>query len=292
MTSDAADREKKLANAVGLVFAQAIAAFVDARIAAHEQSVKAMIDKAQCDMIDYTAAVMASHVDAMHPKPPAAEPPAIEHKPNCRTRCVYWPKPFDACLEHPDGHTCDCGASDPKAGDDVCPIGCPNAHAERCVVHRPSDPKACAVPARLDSDRTAKGKTILTAPVMGENGPSRWPGNASSHIDTETGVRTSLAPDREAPKPPIPDRITLYWARSQLGGVHIDTHGGEWNAQPLVPFEVVQSSALTEALDVLRLATNLGATCPNLPGSGECAHDFCLMVRRALALLARHGVKS
>jgi len=34
-----------------------------------------------------------------------------ECKPTCASRCVYWPKPFDACLEHPQGHACDCGAS-------------------------------------------------------------------------------------------------------------------------------------------------------------------------------------
>ena len=49
-----------------------------------------------------------------------------------------------------------------------------------------------AVPARLDPDGTATGKTILTAPVVGHNGPVPWPGSASAHIDTTTGKRTPI----------------------------------------------------------------------------------------------------
>lgn len=46
--------------------------------------------------------------------------------------------------------------------------------------------------ARLDPEGTAKGKTILTAPIVGQNGPAVWPGHQRTHVDTETGVRTPL----------------------------------------------------------------------------------------------------
>lgn len=48
------------------------------------------------------------------------------------------------------------------------------------------------LPARLDPDGTAKGKTILTAPQVGANGPIPWPGQERTHVDTETGTRTPL----------------------------------------------------------------------------------------------------
>jgi Holliday junction resolvasome RuvABC endonuclease subunit len=48
--------------------------------------------------------------------------------------------------------------------------------------------------ARLDADRKATGKTILTAPVRGDSRDGTYfPGPASTHVDLETGVRTPLA---------------------------------------------------------------------------------------------------
>lgn len=59
--------------------------------------------------------------------------------------------------------------------------------------------------ARLDPEGTAKGKTILTATVVGHNGPVPWPGPASTHVDTETGKRTELgAEDPEGTTKEIP----------------------------------------------------------------------------------------
>ena len=51
------------------------------------------------------------------------------------------------------------------------------------------------IPARLDPEGTAKGKTILTAEMVGHNGPVPWPGPASTHVDIETGKRTALGDD-------------------------------------------------------------------------------------------------
>jgi hypothetical protein len=47
--------------------------------------------------------------------------------------------------------------------------------------------------ARLDPEGTAKGKTVLTAPVVGDNDGVVFSGPASTHVDTETGKRTPLA---------------------------------------------------------------------------------------------------
>ena len=49
--------------------------------------------------------------------------------------------------------------------------------------------------ARLDAERTAKPKTILTAPVVSTSPGgigTLYPGPASTHVDTETGKRTEL----------------------------------------------------------------------------------------------------
>ena len=71
-------------------------------------------------------------------------------------------------------------------------------------------PTPDAKAARLDPDGTAKGKTILTAPVVGHNGPVPFAGPASAHVDTETGKRTELAPDaKAAPEPPV--AVTMSW---------------------------------------------------------------------------------
>jgi hypothetical protein len=51
--------------------------------------------------------------------------------------------------------------------------------------------------ARLDADRTAKPRTILTAPIVsgrpGGGLRTMWPGPAAWLVDTETGERTALA---------------------------------------------------------------------------------------------------
>lgn len=48
------------------------------------------------------------------------------------------------------------------------------------------------VPARLDADRTATGRTKLTAPVESGDEGTQYVGNAQFHVDTETGKRTRL----------------------------------------------------------------------------------------------------
>ncbi len=55
-----------------------------------------------------------------------------------------------------------------------------------------AEPAPGMQPARLDPDGSATGKTAITAPVVGHNGPEPFPGPAGSHIDMETGKRTSL----------------------------------------------------------------------------------------------------
>lgn len=49
--------------------------------------------------------------------------------------------------------------------------------------------------ARLDASRTAKARTILTAPIVGHNGPVPFAGPAAWLVDTETGERTWLGAD-------------------------------------------------------------------------------------------------
>lgn len=53
-------------------------------------------------------------------------------------------------------------------------------------------------PARLDADRTAKGKTILTAPIQSSSSGEGtcFAGAAVFHIDLETGKRTQLIDGR------------------------------------------------------------------------------------------------
>lgn len=63
---------------------------------------------------------------------------STKHKPTCAVLCAYWPKPFDACLEHLNGHACDCGAlpdiaggigaesATPERGGQCCQTGCSN----------------------------------------------------------------------------------------------------------------------------------------------------------------------
>lgn len=80
-------------------------------------------------------------------------------------------------------------------------VAVPEAVAKACAVthvrldrlRESFDVKPKPARARLDADGTARGKTILTAPVFtGSEGTQHvLPG--SYHIDTETGVRTPLA---------------------------------------------------------------------------------------------------
>ena len=49
-----------------------------------------------------------------------------------------------------------------------------------------------AQPARLDADRTAKPRTILTAPVVAGHEGTCCAGPATAIVDTDTGERVSL----------------------------------------------------------------------------------------------------
>jgi hypothetical protein len=65
----------------------------------------------------------------------------------------------------------------------------------------PADVTRATAFARLDPEGTAQGKTVLTAPVV-EGGcleGTMSAGPVSTHVDTETGVRTPLADDPEGP---------------------------------------------------------------------------------------------
>ena len=76
----------------------------------------------------------------------------------------------------------------------------PTGRNEACLLHGdPIDEKIDAGPekARLDPDGTLKGKTALTAPVVGENGGVPFAGPASTHVNLESGRRTDLAPSYE-----------------------------------------------------------------------------------------------
>jgi hypothetical protein len=76
----------------------------------------------------------------------------------------------------------------------------PTGRNEACLLHGdPIDEKIDAghEKARLDPDGTLKGKTALTAPVVGENGGVPFAGPASTHVNLESGRRTDLAPSYE-----------------------------------------------------------------------------------------------
>ena len=96
--------------------------------------------------------------------------------------------------------------------------------------------------ARLDPTGTARGKTVLTAPVVGDNG---WLGSAGMHVDTETGKRTAL---REPPRAPLalcalcrqPEHTEATWADCPA------TREGE-EAGGIVPVEIDKMAALKDA---------------------------------------------